>query len=223
MGRCLGLLAVLVALAVPGSASAAVSKNGGSFSNSDPIAMPDNSVANPYPSTIPVGGLGGTVVRVRVILWRILAAARDVDVLLVSPAGASAIVMSDTCSGTDFSNQILTFDDAVANPLGPGPCFSFTEGVYKPTNYDVADTFPAAPPGPHAVGFSVFSGGPANGVWKLYVVDDQAPDAGAINGGWSLEVTTTGGQGKKCKRKGKGREKAVVAKRKRCRKKSKRR
>jgi hypothetical protein len=216
MARRLGLLALLAALAVPGSASAAV------FSNTDPIALPDNSVANPYPSNIPVSGLQGTVVRVRVTLVGVLAAAWNVDALLVNPSGDSAIVVSDACNNTDYGNITLTFDDSAASMLGPGPCPGLAGGTFKPTNYDTLDTFPAAPPGPHAIGFSTFSGGVANGIWKLYAVDDQISDSGAINGGWSLDVTTTGGppaKKKKCKKK---KRKAAAAKKKRCGKKKRR-
>jgi hypothetical protein len=209
------VLSILVAgaLAIPANASAAT------FTNPDPIALPDNSVANPYPSTIPVGGLQGTVVRVRVTLNRILAAARDVDVLLSGPSG-STIILSDTCENTDFANRILTFDDAAAVTLGPGPCPGLADGVFKPSNHGAGDVFPAAPAGPYPVGLSSFSGSQPNGIWRLYAVDDQAPDSGAINGGWVLDITTTGGsKKKKCK---KAKKRAAGAKKKRCKKRKKR-
>jgi hypothetical protein len=198
------------ALLVPTSASAAT------FTNPDPIALPDNTVANPYPSNIPVSGLQGTVVRVRVTLVRILAAARDIDVLLVGPSG-STILTSDVCSGSDFANDTLTFDDAATSPLGASLCGNIADGAYKPSNYDPADTFPSAPPGPYPIGLSNFSGGQPNGVWKLFAVDDQAPDFGAINGGWILDVTTTGAvKKKKCKKRKKSA--AAAKKKKRCKK-----
>jgi hypothetical protein len=207
MARRIVLLALLTGALAPASASGAV------FSNPDPIALPDNSVANPYPSSIPVTGLKGTVVRVRVTLVRVLAAARDVDVLLAGPSG-STILLSDACAGSDYANRTFTFDDAAPTVLGPGPCLGLADGAFKPTNYDTADVFPTAPPGPYPVGLSNFSGGQPNGIWRLYAVDDQAPDAGAINGGWALDLTTTGAAKKKCKKK-----KRKNKKKKRCRKK----
>jgi len=214
MARRIGLTILLVGALVPASASATT------FTNPDPIALPDNSVANPYPSNMPVSGLGGTVTRVRVTLVRILAAARDIDVLLVGPSGGTTILVSDTCNNTDFANRILTFDDAAASPLGPGPCLGLTDGVYKPSNYDTADSFPMAPPGPYPVGLSNFSGGQPNGIWRLYALDDQVSDFGAINGGWTLELTTTGAptSKKRCKKR---KKRAAAAKKKRCGKKKK--
>jgi hypothetical protein len=208
------LLPVLLAgaLLVPSSASAAL------FTNPDPIALPDNTVANPYPSNIPVSGMRGNIVRVKVTLVRILAAAKDVDVLLVGPSG-STVLASDVCNLSDFGNDTLTFDDAAASPLAANGCGNIADGSYKPSNYEPADTFPSAPPAPYPVGLSNFSGGRPNGVWQLFAVDDQAPDAGAINGGWVLDITTTGGPKKKCK---KAKKRAAAAKKKRCKKRKKR-
>ena len=39
------------------------------------------------------------------------------------------------------------------------------------------------------------SGADANGEWRLFVVDDASIDSGSIAGGWSLEITTSGGTG----------------------------
>jgi hypothetical protein len=61
-----------------------------------------------------------------------------------------------------------------------------------------------------------------NGNWSLYAVDDSYPDPVTINGGWTLDLTTTGAVAatptkKKCKKKHK--RSASVAK-KRCKKKA---
>jgi hypothetical protein len=40
---------------------------------------------------------------------------------------------------------------------------------------------------------SVFEGTDPNGVWSLYVMDDLAGDAGRIDGGWVLSLTTADG------------------------------
>ena len=210
------LALVALALLAPSGAAAAT------FSNTSPIVVPDNSTGNPYPSTIPVSGLGGTVTNVKVTLVDVFGAARDFDVLVSGPSG-SAIVMSDTCSGTDYNHVAISFEDAAANLLPSGLCVGFTGGTYKPTNYDSADNFPTAPPGPYPVGFSSFNGTPPNGVWKLYALDDQVPDAGSIGGGWRLDLTTNAPPPttkKKCKKKPKSRS-AAAAKKKKCKKKKK--
>src|SRR6185436_20182954 len=38
---------------------------------------------------------------------------------------------------------------------------------------------------------AVFNGSNPNGVWKLFVVDDNTGDVGNIAGGWTVAITTT--------------------------------
>lgn len=211
---CLAVAAPLIAL--PSAAPAA------SFSNPAPIAnspVPGSGPALPYPSTISVSGQAGTVSKARVVLSGVVAAAGDLDVLLVGPSG-STILMSDTCgaAAVDLANVTLTFDDDAAASLPvacpPGP----PTGTYKPSNNDTADAFPLVPP-PYPLGLANFRGVSPNGSWSLHVFDDTAPDAVSIGGGWALELTTTGAAKKKCKKSKKPR--ASAKKKKRCKKKKK--
>ena len=58
-------------------------------------------------------------------------------------------------------------------------------------NYGAVDAFPApAPAGTYGTSLDVFNGLAPNGTWRLYVVDDQANDVGAIGAGWVLTITT---------------------------------
>lgn len=169
-------------------------------SNSAVIAVPAGGTtvgpASPYPSSIAIAGLSGTVSDVNVTLTNVThAIATDVDVLLVGPAGQSLVLMSDVTPGLGFpiSNASLTFDDAAANQIpATGTVVS---GTFKPTNRDDlggSDTFPAPAPAPSsATALSVFNGTDPNGTWSLFVVDDAAGDTGSIAGGWSISVTTS--------------------------------
>jgi hypothetical protein len=105
--------------------------------------------------------------------------------MLVGPNGLAALIMSDLGGTTPVSGLVLTFgDQALGQP--PSPLVS---GTYQPTNNDFPDAFPAPAPG-GMTGHSLadFNGGNPNGPWQLYVVDDVAPDAGSIAGGWSLTI-----------------------------------
>ena len=75
-------------------------------------------------------------------------------------------------------------------------------------------------PGPAGAGTATFSsafgGTNANGVWKLYVVDFVAGDAGSITGGWGLEllasnVTTVSVSGRVFTADGSGLKNAIVS------------
>ncbi|MBI1766593.1 MAG: putative Ig domain-containing protein, partial [Acidobacteria bacterium] len=69
--------------------------------------------------------------------------------------------------------------------------------TYRPVNYGSGDSFPAPAPAsfqsPAPAGTatlaSVFNGTDPNGVWKLFVFDDQGFNSGSL-GGWSLTIGT---------------------------------
>ncbi len=166
------------------------------FSNTAAVVINDRTgdtpkPASPYPSTINVTGVGGTVGKVTVTLTNLAhTAPADVDMLLVGPTGTSLLMMSDAGSGNLITNVTLTFDDAAANSL---PFSSqITNGTYKPTNYLLGDLFTNAPAPPWGAVLSGFNGLDPNGTWSLYVVDDTALDVGSIARGWYLNITTTG-------------------------------
>ena len=162
------------------------------FSNTSTITIPDSGAATPYPATINVSGLTGTVTKVVVSLININHTfPDDIDILLVGPAGQNLIIMSDVGGGSDLSNVSLTLDDAAAASL-PGNSL-ITSGTYKPTNSGTGDSFPAPAPTPSsATMLSTFNGTNPNGAWKLFVVDGFGNDSGSIAGGWSLSITTAG-------------------------------
>ena len=159
------------------------------FSNLASVPIPDFGTATPYPSPISVSGLGN-VTRATVTLFNLSHTyPADLEMLLVGPGGQSILLMSDAGGGLPISNVTLTFDDA-AGALLPGSTQIFS-GTYKPSDFPPDDLMPApAPVGTYVTNLSVFNGTNPNGIWSLYVADDSGGDAGTLNGGWRLTLTT---------------------------------
>jgi IPT/TIG domain len=146
------------------------------------ITIRDNQSASPYPSTCVVSGLAGTISDVDLRLTGLSHTyPDDVDVLLVSPAGQNAIVLSDAGGALDVVNCSLTLDDEAASAL-PDSGQIACPGAYRPANHGAGDPFPAPSPAPSGqVNLSSFDGGAPNGTWSLYVVDDAAAHTGHID------------------------------------------
>ncbi|MGH2590693.1 MAG: serine/threonine protein kinase, partial [Actinomycetota bacterium] len=161
-------------------------------SNSQAITIPDFGQADPYPSTIEVSGLSGTVADVKVTLAGFgHEFPDDVDVLLVGPSGQSVVLMADMGGFDTVGNVTLTFDDAASAPAPNATLI--VSGSYRPTREKPCCSFDGnapAPPAPHAAALAVFDGTDPNGTWSLFVFDDGAGDVGAFSGGWSLEIST---------------------------------
>jgi len=175
------------------------------FSNPALIVINDAGVADPYPSNITVSGVTNPVTKVAVTITGFSHTfPSDVDVLLVGPGGQKFILVSDVIGGTDAVGINWTFDDMAAAFIGSTG--TPASGTFKPTNYTTCqDPFAApAPAGPYlspgGIGtpcgtdtLAAFNGINPNGTWSLYVVDDLGADVGTIDGGWSLNFTTSGG------------------------------
>ena len=167
------------------------------FSNTGLITIPTSGASSPYPSTINVAGLSGTVSKVVLTLNGLNHTfPDDVDMLLVGPGGEKFVIVSDTGGSNDWINANITLDDSAAANMSDGG--SNPTGTYRPTSILATDTFAApAPPAPYqhpatagtATFASVFNGSSANGAWSLYVVDDAGGDTGTMTGGWSLTIT----------------------------------
>ena len=186
------------------------------FCNTTPVIGSSGaslSVSSPYPSSITVSGLTGTVtdVNVRLLDFKTggdnegLHWAEDTDVLLVAPNGANIVPMSDVGGDNNISkgpvvDADITLDDQAPNAL---PADSpITSGTFRPVDDDdedisevnPVDTFPAPAPSPSgSFALATFNGINPNGTWNLYVVDDTAQAANNFNGGWCIDITTTGG------------------------------
>ncbi len=179
----IGFIMALLAGLLPGLVKAQT------FATSTSIAIPateTNGPGSPYPSTITVSGLTGSITKVTVTLKGYNHTfPDDVDVLLVGPTGQNTLIMSDVGGGNDAVNATLTFDDAASTSLTSPK----TSGTYQPTNEDrTSDAFPAPAPtvSSTVASLSVFNGTNPNGTWSLYVVDDATNDIGILTGGWEL-------------------------------------
>ena len=159
------------------------------FTNSQTITIPEVGSALQYPSSIAVSGLTGLVTKVTATLNEINHRfPHDVNVMLVSPAGESVVLMSHAGGGQSLTNVTVSFDDASAVVL---PTASrINAGVFKPTAYLPATVFPPpAATAPHSASLAALGGIDPNGIWSLYVVDDSTGDGGNILNGWSLSLT----------------------------------
>ena len=177
--------------------------DGLNFTNPVPIVISDRSVggtpapAAPYPSSIVVAGMQGAVTKVTVKLNNITHGfPSDLDMMLVGPGGQAAFIMSDAggcCTG--ITNVTLTLDDFAADPLpSPTQAPPVVTGTYRPANYGpIGDFLPPPAPNPNpspSPALSAFNGSNPNGIWSLYVVDDQNGNVGNIAGGWELIIST---------------------------------
>ena len=101
------------------------------FTNNSEITINDGAPATPYPSTIAVSGLTGSVVDVNVTLHDLSHTCNyDVEVLLVGPVTKNVLLMHDVGACSNFTATV-TFDDEVATVI---PEFSTpTTGAYKPS------------------------------------------------------------------------------------------
>src|SRR5207237_565165 len=152
------------------------------------ISIPDHGSGSPYPSSINVAGMPGSIGKVVVTLNGLSHTyPDDIDILLVGPGGQSVMLMSDAGGDIDGNNVTLTFDSAASASLpDSGPISS---GTYRPTNYEDSDWFFApGPPGPYGSSLSVFNQTSPNGSWQLFLNDDAQGDFGSIAGGWALTI-----------------------------------
>ena len=163
--------------------------------NTNPPGVPSN-----YPSITDINGATGTITKVRVTLTNVFHTfPADFDVLLESPSGQRTILMSDVGGGNPgVTARTYIFDQSAAADF---PASNAPSGVYKPFNFignatiepGGIDNFPAPGPGSQnygAANLDVFNGTNPNGIWKLYVVDDEFGDTGGMST-FTLEVTTT--------------------------------
>lgn len=171
-------------------AGLAVLLNCASIQAQNPITINPIGAADPYPSTINISGRTGVVTKVTVTLTGYSHAfPDDVDIMLVAPNGANAIILSDVGGGFDTEDVNITLDDAAETALPDASQIS--SGTYQPTNFGADDSFaPSAPFNSPNTALATFNGIDPNGDWNLYVIDDNDIDGGDIDK-FTLDIQTT--------------------------------
>lgn len=164
------------------------------FANRSPIVISDTSppVTTPYPASINITGVAGTISNVRVRLNEFIHTfPADLRILVVSPSGRSTLLMSNAGGSTPIGTTVV-FDDNAAEQI---ETFNLVNGgSFRPTAIDrssLPPTAPAAPAEGYSTSLSNFAGESANGNWQLYVADTFPLDGGFIAGGWELDITST--------------------------------
>ena len=113
-----------------------------------PAGQPGTTTGNagPYPSTITVSGVSGTITDVNVVLYDLQHTwPDDFDVVLVSPTGQAVTLMSDCGGGNPITGVQLTFNDG--SPALPDGTI-LTTGTYAPTDINSGtDTYSTPGPG----------------------------------------------------------------------------
>jgi serine/threonine protein kinase/subtilisin-like proprotein convertase family protein len=160
------------------------------FSDTQPIQIPADGSATPYPSTIDVSGAEGILTDVEVTLHGFQhESPPSLDLLLVAPGGQSVLLMEGVGGFQPVDDLTLTFDDAGSALLERQPVGS---GTFRPSS-NAGDGFgyngptPSAPP-PHGSSLAVLNGTDPNGTWELFAFDDSGEATGEIAGGWSLDL-----------------------------------
>jgi hypothetical protein len=171
--------------------------------------------AAPYPSSLAISGLSGTVTNVRVtIIGYTSSSPQDTDIVITGPNGQKVMLMSDACGRGDLvqppdvriQNDNWTFDDSAQTYLSrDGPCFSAQDASFKPSDYlnvsaeaaenpDMSSCImppgcAGGPPPPYVNALSSFNGASPNGAWNLFVLDDYAGCCvGFYINGWALTL-----------------------------------
>ena len=115
-------------------------------SNTAAIIINDNAIASPYPSTINISGLGGSLVKATITLTNLShSSPRDIDALLVSPSQLNTLFMAHAGGQNALQNVTITFDDAASNFLPHlNPITTVPNAVItnKPTAYLPVPPFP---------------------------------------------------------------------------------
>ena len=112
----------------------------------------------------------------------------DLDILLRGPGGQTVLLMSDAGGGFDISGVTFRFDDAALTALPDAT--QLVAGIFRPTNYDQGnDPFAGGgPTHPYGSALSVFNDTLSNGLWSLFIRDDNGGDSGSL-AGWALNIT----------------------------------
>ena len=200
-----GMVTMCLCLLVPAASHADVIV----FSSAAPITILPVGVSDPYPTTMNVSGITGTVTGFTLTLSNISHTfIDDVSAAIVSPDGTAVLLFSGPGANflnrgaKDIANQTWTFDETALATLPQTT--TPVSGTYKPGLFEYDDTFPARLPElvsygsplnaqpnvtPYGFSFIPYLSENLNGTWRLLVMDSNAGDGGNIAGGWSMSIS----------------------------------
>ncbi|MCX6876264.1 MAG: choice-of-anchor D domain-containing protein, partial [Verrucomicrobia bacterium] len=163
------------------------------FASTGGITIPSaglSGTASPYPSTIAVSGVMGSVSALRVKLTGVSHTyPDDLDLFLVSPGGQVCALMSDAGGPFPLTNLDLAFADDAASAIPDAS--AITAGTYRPANHEPGEALPPGGTGAIGTNLLALTAGGVNGTWKLFASDDYPSiDGGSITS-WSLVFEQT--------------------------------
>ncbi len=152
-----------------------------SFTSTSPVAVPDHGVIR---SAITVAGAGDYLSDVNATTFLRHTYSADIDMTLMSPAGT--IVTLTTDNGGDANDVFngTVWDDS-ADPGGQVP---YPDDDHLATDHRYVNQTTASPLVPEEA-LGAFIGENPNGVWTLWVSDDEASDSGSLDK-WGLDLKT---------------------------------
>jgi M6 family metalloprotease-like protein len=154
------------------------------------IIIPDSGNATPYPATIDIAGVSGTVLAFRVKLNGITHTyGDDIDAFLVAPDGQVCALMSDAGGSFGLVGVDVVFDDTAATAIPDAT--AITSGSYLPANHGGTESLPPGGVGTIGTNLLAVTSGGVNGQWKLFVTDDASGDSGTI-ASWAIVVEAGG-------------------------------
>jgi len=150
-----------------------------SYTNSAPLGLGGSHGTN---SVIAVTNLSSQVEKVVAhVPSATTPAANDLGLLLAGPSGV-AVGLAGNAGAAALNHTGLSFDDWAAAPLPQNTVL--TNGSYQPAVYG---SLPWTQP--YATKLGAFADSLPGGAWTLYAADDSAPYGGALDIGWSLDLT----------------------------------
>ena len=114
-------------------------------SNTATIFIYPDDVASQYPSSIPISGLGGSLLKATMTLTNLThSAPRAIDAVLVAPSELTTLIMAHCGGANSVQNVTIVFDDAATNSLPQSSLIAPPNTIVtnKPTAYPVVPPFP---------------------------------------------------------------------------------
>ena len=139
---------------------------------SSPITVPDFGRGSPYPSSLHVNGVAGTIQSAEIVVNLTLVYPADTTLLVRDPSGTTITLMNQAGGYSDIENAIVRFsDNSGANLI---PASQLPSGMYRPTDYDNSG-------GQSILPLSSLRGHAGNGQWSLFASNGPDSEVGTIN------------------------------------------